>query len=85
MMPARTTGMRSAPATSTAAGDGVAGASVALAKGGKAAETAGGVDAPAIGAGDLVVGLAHPTSFLELFFAICAAILINWHVGSSYD
>ena len=79
---ARTAGVRSTPSAPTAAGHGVAGAPVALAKGGKAAQPTAGMDAAAFGAGDLVVGLAHSAALLELLLAVRATILIDWHLLS---
>jgi hypothetical protein len=63
----------------------MAASAVALAKGGKPRETALGLHAAALGAGDLGVGLAHHAPPFKSVFAPCTGVFINGHVCPLFD
>jgi hypothetical protein len=84
MVPARAARVRAAPAAPAAASYRVADSSVAFAKGCEAAQSTAGMGAAAVGAGDLVICLAHRAAFFEFLFTIRARIFVYGHVESSY-
>ena len=78
---ARTAGMGATTGAPTAARHSLTHAPIAPAERGKHAQPARGVYAASLGAGDLVVGLAHGAALFKLDFTVGTIVLIDRHLS----